>query len=263
MLNAPNVDGAIIASSNFSTFTNGNLVGQNGWQQYNTPVTVPIQVSSGAVTWTPPAAAIENNQDAFLPFPSQIAQPSLGSIILNYDVVLSVASAGAPGSFFAALNTLTDGTLTNNFQNARLAVQPSGAGFVVGSRVNGQGGYPFAFGTEVLNFNQSYALRAEINMVAGNSNDFIRVFAGNDFNNLTLQATATATSTNSAVTDPLYGSIILSQFQNATAFQPGVTINSVSVSNVTAVPEPSSFALIGFAITGTGCVTYRRRCKCA
>ena len=245
----------IIASSNFTSFANGNLVSQNGWQQLGTVATVPIQVSAGAVTWARPAAAA-NDQDAILPFSALISEPLAGTTILNFDMTLSVATAGSPPSFFAGLNTLNTTATTGNFANSRLVVQSSGAGFVFGSRVTGQAGFPFAFGTDVFNFNQTYALRAEVNMVAGAQNDFVRILAGNDFNNLTLQTTAVFTT--GVGTDPTsYGAIVLSQFDSGTAFQAGVTINSVSV---TAVPEPTSTALIGCAVLSAAFIRYRRRC---
>jgi len=245
----------IIASSNFASFTNGNLVGQNGWQQLGTVATVPIQVSGGAVTWVRPAAPA-NDQDAILPFAALIPEPLAGTTVLTYDISLSVATAGTAPSFFAGLNTLNTTATASNFANARLVVQSSGAGFVFGSRVTGQAGFPFAFGTDVFNFNQTYALRAEVNMVAGAQNDFVRILAGNDFNNLTLQTTAVFTT--GVGTDPTsYGAIVLSQFDSGTAFQAGVTINSVSV---TAVPEPTSTALIGCAVLSAAFIRYRRRC---
>jgi hypothetical protein len=277
LLLSANAQATIIASSDFSTFTPGNLVGQNGWGQYNTQVSNPIQVTAGAVTWsrpvTPVPPATVNDQDAFLPFAAQIVQPLSGSAntVLNFDLRLSVQSAGTASagppvvspSFFAAINANLDGivptTGNTNFQNARIAVQTSGTGFVFGTRVNGQAGYPFAFGSQVFNFNTPYALRAEINLVPGNANDFIRLFAGSDFDNLTLQATAGYLS--GTVTDPFFGSINLSQFDSATQIQAGVTINSVSVTNITAVPEPSTIALLGVASAGIGFLTYRRRCN--
>jgi len=133
-----------LASANFASYANGNLVGQNGWQQYNTSATAPIQVVNGAVTWTgngAPASQV-NNQDAMLAFSQQVTQPSEGTTILNFDMLLSISSAGASPSYFAALNTLTTTATSGNFQNVRMVAQASGDGFVFGTRVNGQTGYP-------------------------------------------------------------------------------------------------------------------------
>lgn len=245
--------GETIVSANFSSYTNGALVGQNGWQQYQTQTTLPLTVSGGAVSWV--GGSTVNNQDAFLAFPQQYNQPAVGdpTQILNFDILLSITAAPSLNpSYFAALNTLTTSSTTNNFQNARLVAQASGSGYVFGARVNGQSGYPFAYGTDVLDFGVDYALRAEIHMVAGNANDFINLYVGPDFNNLTLYATAAYGS--GTVSDPSFGAMLISQFGSATVGEPGVSIKSMSVS---AVPEPTSAGLL--ALTGIVGMALRRR----
>lgn len=232
-----------LASADFSTFADGDLVGQNGWQQYQIQATAPLTVASGRVAW--PGGATANNQDAFLPFASQVTQPVSGTTVLTWDTTLRVTAPSASNpSYFAALNTLTTSSTSGNFQNARLAALAQGAGFVFGARVNGQSGYPFAYGTTELTIGQDYALRAEINMVAGNANDFINLYVGPDFDNLSLYATA-GYGGSGTVSDPEFGAILISQFGSATTFEPGVSIASTSV-----VPEPSSLAagLIGLGV---------------
>jgi len=178
-----------LASADFSTYADGDLVGQNGWQQWRSETTAPLQVSGGQVAWT--GGATVNNQDAFLPFPSDIPQPASGSTILTWDTVINVTNPSASNpSYFLALNTNNTSSTSSNFQNARLVAQASEAGYVFGARVNGQSGYPFAYGTQELTIGQDYALRAEINMVAGNANDSINLYVGPDFDNLTLYTTA-------------------------------------------------------------------------
>ena len=246
------LDADILASADFSGYADGNLVSQNGWLQYNTQTTSPLTVVGGRVVFASTGNTATNNQDAMLAFSSQINQPTVGTTILNFDLVLSIATAGTSPSYFAALNTLTTTTTAGNFQNARLVAQSSGSGFVFGARVNGQGGYPFAYGTNVLNFNQDYALRAEINMVAGNANDFIRLYVGPDFNNLSLHATAAYSS--GTVSDPSFGAMLISQFSSTTAFGSGVSIRSMSV---TAVPEPGTLGLAGLVCVAG--MAFRRR----
>lgn len=185
-----------------------------------------------------------------LAFSEQITQPLEGTTILNFDLRLSVSSAGDNPSYFAALNTLTTTATSGNFQNARLVARSSGSGFTFGARVNGQGGYPFAYGTEELAFGTVYALRAEIHMVAGNANDFINLYVGSDFSSLSLYATAAYGS--GSVSDPLFGAMLISQFGSATTFESGVSIRSMSV---TLVPAPGAIALLGMG----GLVGRRRR----
>jgi|688.fasta_scaffold375836_2 hypothetical protein len=241
---------SLLAGADFSTYADGALVGQNGWAQYNTQSTAPLSVSSGRVTWAGNGNTPANNQDAVLSFANQITQPLSGETVLNFDIVMSVASAGASPSYFAALNTLTGTTTSGNFQNVRMVAQANGAGFSFGTRLSGQSGYPFSYGTQVLNFGQTYALRAEIHLVAGNANDFINLYVGNDFNNLALHATAGYTT--GTVADISVGGMLLSQFASASAFESGVSISSMSVS---LVPAPGAIALLGLA----GLAGQRRR----
>lgn len=252
-----NVRAQVLASADFSSpsYTDGALVGQNGWAQYNTQTTAPLTVTDGRVSWV--GGATVNNQDAFLAFPEQVTQPASGSTVLNFDLFLNVSAPSASNpSYFASLNTLTTSTTASNFQNARLVALAQETGFVFGARVNGQSGYPFVYGTDVLTIGQDYALRAEINMVAGNANDFINLYVGPDFNNLSLYATAGYTT--GTVSDPLFGAILLSQFGSPTVAEAGVSIESVGVS---VVPEPGTYALLVFAGAGLAAYRLRRRAR--
>jgi hypothetical protein len=242
--------GETIVSANFSSYSDGALVGQNGWQQLGTVNLNPLSVSSGAVTWA--GGRTVDSQDAILAFPQQVTQPLSGTQILNFDLLLSVASAGGSPSYFAALNTFTTTATSGNFANSRLVARASGSGFQFGARVNGQSGYPFAYGSSVLDFGVDYALRAEIHMVAGNANDFINLYVGPDFNNLTLYATASYAS--GTVSDPSFGAMVISQFGTGTVNESGVSIKSMSV---TAVPEPTAAGLL--ALTGVAGLAFRRR----
>jgi hypothetical protein len=145
---------------------------------------------------------------------------------------------------------VTDAGTGSNFQNVRMVAAASGSGFVFGTRVNGQSGYPFGYGTTVLNFGQTYALRAEINLVAGNANDFIKLYVGNNFNSLSHYADAGYGA--GLVTDISVGAMLLSQFASNSAFEAGVSVSSM---RVTQIPAPGALALIGLA----GLVARRRR----
>ncbi|MFZ4721634.1 MAG: hypothetical protein ACOYMI_00620 [Phycisphaerales bacterium] len=240
----------VLASADFSTYADGNLVGQSGWVQYNTQSTNPLQVSGGKVSWTGGGTTSSNHEDAMLAFTQQITQPTEGTTVLNFDMVLSVSSAGASPSYFAALNQNTGTGTSGNFQNVRMVAKSQGAGFVFGSRLNGQSGYPFGYGTQELVFGQTYALRAQVNLVAGNANDFINLYVGSDFNSLSLYGTAGYST--GTVTDISVGAMLLSQFSGSSAFGSSVSVSSMSVS---VVPAPGALALLGLA----GLISRRRR----
>lgn len=217
-----------LVNANFSTFTNGALVGQNSWVQYNTATTAPLTVTDGKVTWT--GGNVADDQDAMYLFSSVINQPTTGVVTLNFDMELSVSSAGASPSYFLALNTFNTTVTASNFQNARIAAKTLDDGFVFGARVNGQTGYPFAYGTTKLTFNTFYAARAVIKMVAGNANDTVKLYVGPDFSNLSLYSTCAYTT--GTVGDPTYGALLVSQFGSATANESGVSIKSLKVTNL-------------------------------
>ena len=219
-----------LVDANFATFTSGALVGQNNWVQYNTASTIPLVVANGKITFD--GNRTTDDQDAMQLFSSVISQPTVGVTTLNFDIVLSVASAGntTTPSYFLALNTFNTTVTTNNFQNARIAAIQNSDGYVFGGRVNGQTGYPFAYGTTKLTFNTTYALRAVIKMVAGNANDTLKLYVGPDFSNLSLHSTCAFTSTGTA-TDPTYGAALISQFGSATSIESGISVSSIKVTN--------------------------------
>ena len=240
---APASLASVIVSANFAGYPDGLLVGQNGWQQYATNTSRPLTVAGGRVSWA--GGNTTDGQDAMLAFPAQITQPLEGETILNFDLLLTVNSAGANPSYFAALNTLTTTGTSGNFANARMVAKSSGAGFVFGTRVNGQGGYPFAYGATELAFGTRYALRAEIHMVAGNANDYINLYVGSDFDSLSLYATAAYGS--GSVSDPLFGAMLLSQFGSGTTFESGLSVERMSVALVPAPAGLAAFGLLGLA----------------
>lgn len=231
-----------LVDANFATYTNAALVGQNGWQQYNTTSTEPLMVNSGVVTIA--GARVADNQDVVYPFATVIQQPASGTTTMYVDAVLTVSSAGVSNpSYFLALNGLNTTTSTGNFQNARLAAIQNADGFVFGTRVNGQSGYPYAYGMTKLSFNTKYAVRLAIDLNTGNANDIIRLYVGTSFNNLQLQS-ASAYSTGT-VADPTFGGILISQYGSATVSETGVAIESVKVYTVSEITT-STDQLSGF-----------------
>ena len=221
-----------VVDVNFANYTNGALVSQNSWVQYKTLAENPLTITNGKVTWLGNGAPTTpvDNQDAMLPFASTIIQPTSGTTTVNVDLLVAVSTAGDSPSYFFALNTLNTTSTSNNFQNARLAAKASTDGFVFGARVNGQSGYPFAYGTTKLTFGAKYAVRMVLELVAGNANDVLKLYVGSDFNNLTLEATSSYST--GSVTDPTFGALLISQFGNSTNFESGISIESIKVTNL-------------------------------
>jgi hypothetical protein len=261
---------AAILDVDFSTYANGDLVGQNGWAQFGTTATAPLQVSGGAVR-LPTATA--DQQDAVLSFANQISAPLEGSSTLYFAVQVSVTSTGANPSYFAALTTLTGSSTASNFANARLATRLNAETSLptFGTRVTGQAGYPFAYGADRA-FTTTYNLIAEINLVAGAQNDTIRLFVQPTNTALDLTSVyATSVYGSGTATDPTFGGLVLSQFASTTVQQSEVSVFRALVTQdladveafaLGAIPEPSAAAsLAGLAALAAFALSRSRRAK--
>jgi hypothetical protein len=266
------VASAAILDIDFSTYADGNLVGQNGWTQFGASVTAPLQVSGGAVRipGLSPAGNTDQ-QDAILPFSSLISPPDAGTTTLYLAFQVTVTAAGANPSYFGALSTLTSTETASNFANARIAARsnPDTSQLGFGARVTGQAGYPFAYGADRA-FSTAYNVFAEINLVAGAQNDSIRLFVQPTNTTFDLSSVyATSVYGSGSATDPTFGGLILSQFASATTQQSEVAVFRALVTQDlaeleafalggAAIPEPSSYAaLLGLA--ALTCGLHRRR----
>jgi hypothetical protein len=264
--------GAIL-EVDFSSYAEGDLVGQNGWAQFGTVATAPLQISGGALRipgLTPTANT--DQQDAILPFSSLISAPDAGTTTLYLALQVAVTSSGANPSYFAALSTLTSTSTALNFANARVVGRTNSETnqLAFGTRVTGQAGYPFAYGADRA-FSTTYNVFAEINLVAGAQNDSIRLFV--QPTNTTLDLTsvyATSVYGSGAATDPTFGGLILSQFASATVQQSEVAVFRALVTQDLAeleafalgqaIPEPSTYAtLLGLAALAGGALRRRQR----
>lgn len=260
---------AFTLSVEFSGYADGDLVGQNGWQQLGTISSNPLQVQNGRVIFPPGATA--SNQDAVLDFPSLITAPAIDgeTKTFYFGTRVTIVEAGTNPSYFAAMN-IFQGTSTGggNFANARLAARTEGDGiFSFGARVTGQAGYPYAFGPQ-LTLGTEFVVVARVNMVPGAQNDTIDLFvftpgAALDFSSVYATA-AFAGSPN--VNDPAsYGAVTLSQFASATVQQPVgslggliVTDNLADLGAFVAIPEPSTYAAL-FGALALGIALWHRR----
>src|SRR6478672_5544412 len=87
----------LLINENFSTYTNGNLVGQNAWTQLGASASLPLQVSGGKVVI--PGAQSADNQDAWKDNSAGVVPaPASGTTSIFYGLDLTVQSAPTLGS---------------------------------------------------------------------------------------------------------------------------------------------------------------------
>jgi hypothetical protein len=226
----------ILLTNDFSTYSSGNLVGQNGWTQVGATSTIPITISNGVVQMQQGTA-----QDASSSFTST----NSGSIY--YYATINYSAKNGTGDF--ALSLISGGSF-----GSRLYAQSLNTGFALA-----WGGGPTApttFGAE-LNFNTAYNVVMRYDIVAGTLNDTGRLyvsttpFDSNEASNIPYQD-VTAWTGGTELTS--FSGMSLRQGSNSGNF----TIAQVNVATTfaEAIPEPTTWALIGL---GTAFVLWRIR----
>lgn len=238
------------------TYPNGPLLGQGtpAWTITGTSVVNPLQVSSGVV----PMA--NTGQDAYRAFDSAITP--VDGTSFYYGLTLNLSAAGT-GDMFAH-TTPTVGNTTSFY--VRLYAQASGTGYVLGYLETSGTGSAVNYGTTVLDFNTPYNVAVAYDFVAGPTNDTARVYI-NPTSNTELDntayitdtwTTATAEATNYAAFNLRQGGGIIAPTLNGIDNIAVSTLFS-DVAQVTVVPEPSTYALLG--MSGLALLLRRRFAK--
>ena len=250
---------AVYINDDFNTFANGNLVGQNGWNQLGASATLPLQVNNGVVVI--PGAQTADNQDAWKNIDSGIPQPASGTTTIYAAFSLAVQSAPAvPGSFaspsyFVALTTAINGL---GFANFRVTAEDNGGGtYILGARVTGQGTDPFTFGG-ALTYGVTNEVVIEANLVAGTSGASMRLF----INPVDTSSPYLTHPMGAGASNPTgIGSFNISQFGSATVGNSGVTIDHLVVADTfgEAVPEPATAVLVGMSLAAALVLRRRQR----
>ena len=228
----------LLFSDNFDSYSNGALVGQGPWLQTSTVTTAPVQVTSGqAVLGT-------TGQDVYAPFASTYSIPVGTTLDIGLD--LTVASAQATGDYFLH-TTPTVGNSSLFFD--RLFVKSSGTGFELGYA--GTSGAAVVYGTSVLSLNTDYRIVLVYNDVSGLANDTASIYVNPTDSTLESDNTAylsnVAWGAGAAETNTV-SAINLRQGSSTAAA--GLSVDNLDVGttfgDVSAVPEPSTLALLGY-----------------
>jgi hypothetical protein len=237
------VQADLLYATNFNspTYANGGLIGQDGWLITGTSVVSPIAVANSATNGS--VALTTTGQDVNRVF----AATTSGSIFLTADINLSAAQA--TGDYFLHLG---DGG-TSNFYS-RLYARSSAAGFQMAMGTSS--GTPVNYGTTVLDLNRTYRILARYDFVAGALNDTGSLFI-NPNDPFGLGDTAYVAATTIGADAASISSVNLRQGTATNA--PTLVIDNISISSITAIPEPSSIALVGLMGVACGFAVIRRR----
>lgn len=251
---AATAQASLVFSSNFSTFSNGDLAGQGGWTDAAAGTGSPIQVAGGMVVI--PGGQATNAQDvrrAFTPVPLTAGQSFYGGFSLR---VNSAPSSGDGSSYFVALEE-SGGA----FDNARVvARQLTATTFQLGLRATGQSGNSFTFGAP-LNYGQSYNVIIAWDSVAGTANDVLYMFVdapAGPRNNA--NAYVVNNQLNASGDAPGFNGFVFSQFGSSTLSTADAMFGRAAAATsyeaiAGFIPAPGPMALLGLA----GLAAARRR----
>ncbi len=228
-------------------FTDGPLVGQNGFVQNGSTATNPIQVVGGRAVLT------TSGQDVFTNFSSAI--PSTSGTSAFFGLTINVTSAGT-GDYFAHF---TNGASNPTQFSGRLAIQNTTGGFFLGLSFSTAAGT--VYGTTPLLLNTDYRVVLQYDFVAGALNDTGSVYVATTAAGLS-QASPYVTGSYAGATAELTQFTGFQFRQGTAAAAAGVAAGELVVASnfataATPVPEPSTVALgfIGLA----GLIALRRR----
>jgi hypothetical protein len=235
---------AVYYSTNFSSgYSNGNLVGQNGWLTTGSSTTNPLQVSGGA------AVVGTSGQDAYAAF-STVA-PTTSGTTLFVAATLRLTAAQATGDYFLHVSD-PSGTTTNFY--GRIFAKSSGSGFVLGLSPNSG---TSTYGSTVLNFNTNYQLILAWDFIAGGSNDALSIYV--DPNSTDRSALSAYASAVFGTGEPAAQVSAINIRQGSATNAPSVQISSLSagssLADVGVVPTPGALAILCVA----GLAARRRR----
>lgn len=220
---------------NAPTYTDGALIGQDGWVLTSSTVN-PLAVSNAATNGT--VALTTTGQDVRRAFTA--VTPVDGESIF-FSATFTITAAQAAGDYFIHL-----GNDTSSVFNARVYAKSSGSGFVMAM---GTSAGTATYGTIELPFNTPITMVARYDFVDGLANDTGAIFI-NPSNIYGIGDTEYVAATTVGIDATLMSSVSLRQ--GSTSNAPTVVVDALSVYTI---PTPGSIALVGLA----GLVAGRRR----
>jgi hypothetical protein len=243
---------SVLVNSQFSTFGNGNLVGQGGWVQQGASNINPLQVASGVVRV--PGGQINDAQDAINTFSAPLAAND-SLYLASRLTVNSTQTIGTSPSYILGLRESS----ASGFVNVRVAFRAGTVAntYQIGVRITGQSANPFQYSGN-LPLGTSIDLVVAYDAIGGGtSNDQIFAYlnpvsSDRDFNSFF------ASQSNAANSDPAgFNGVIISQFGTSTNSTADVSIGNVVIASTfeeayASVPSPASLALFGLGVLVAG-----------
>lgn len=239
ILIAFNINAATFFVDTLNTnYIDGNLVGQNGWNQTSTATNNPIQYFNGKVV------VGSTGQDVWKSFQTQAVKANVSTLYTRID--FSVVNAQATGDYFFSLSDPA-GTSSNFYQ--RLFVRASGSGFNLGLMSTSGTGSLTVWGNSVLDLNTLYSAVIAWDMVAGAVNDTFSLYINPNINDRLLLVTEIQSNWNSTTgAEPSINISAINLRQGSATTAPTVYIEELyvadSLTEIGVIPEPSISSLI-------------------
>jgi hypothetical protein len=245
--------GATLFSDDF-TYPNGNLAGQGSWLQTSTPSASPIQVTGGV------AVIGTSGQDIYAPLVSALSLSAGTSFF--YGLTINVSAAQSTGDYFAHFTpTVGDSSLFFG----RTFVKSSGSGYLLGYMETSGTGSAVTYGSQILNFGQSYRVVVAYNSVAGTLNDTASLYVNPSDTVVEANNSPYLTDTWTTASAEPTSVAALNLRQGGSTAAPTLTVDFLSAGDAfssaagfSPVPEPSTWALFGAGVIGLGLVVRRK-----